>query len=121
MPRRPSPRARTGAHRLTRLRLPERGREVAGDSHRTQRPVTDLAPGAVSLEVVFTPPAGLALDERDGPATRLHVAAMAASCDHAVDGAEVAFPACHVHQQDWGVPVRLVPGAGVRLELVLHG
>ena len=37
----------------------------------------------------------------------LHVAAIAASCD--ADGTE--FPACHVHQQDWGVPVRLVEGA----------
>jgi hypothetical protein len=33
----------------------------------------------------------------------------------------VEFPACHVHQQDWGVPLRLVPGAEPRLELVLRG
>ncbi len=36
----------------------------------------------------------------------LHVSAMAASCDD--DPAE--YPACHVHQQDWGVPVRLAEG-----------
>jgi hypothetical protein len=43
----------------------------------------------------------------------LHVAARAASCDaHGGEGA-----ACHMHQQDWGVPVRVVDG-GVR-ELVL--
>jgi hypothetical protein len=48
----------------------------------------------------------------------LHVAAMAASCDEA-DGAE--FPACHVHQQDWGVPVRLVEGAPSELRLYLAG
>jgi thiol-disulfide isomerase/thioredoxin len=48
----------------------------------------------------------------------LHVAAMAASCD---DAAEVEFPACHVHQQDWGVPVRLVEGAPPRLTLYLAG
>ena len=43
----------------------------------------------------------------------LHVAARAASCDEG--GGEGA--ACHLHQQDWGVPVRVVEG-GVR-ELVL--
>jgi thiol-disulfide isomerase/thioredoxin len=43
----------------------------------------------------------------------LHIAARAASCDaHGGEGA-----ACHMHQQDWGVPVRVVDG-GVR-ELVL--
>ena len=34
----------------------------------------------------------------------LHVSAMAASCD---DDPANEYPACHVHQQDWGVPVRL--------------
>ena len=29
--------------------------------------------------------------------------------------------ACHIHQQDWGVPVQLVPGAESRLTLMLHG
>jgi hypothetical protein len=47
----------------------------------------------------------------------LHVAARAASCDsHGGEGA-----ACHVHQQDWGVPVRVTPD-GVRcLVLPLSG
>ena len=35
------------------------------------------------------------------------------------DGSE--FPACHVHQQDWGVPVRLVDGAPADLRLYLAG
>jgi thiol-disulfide isomerase/thioredoxin len=48
----------------------------------------------------------------------LHVSAMAASCDE--DPAN-PYPACHVHQQDWGVPVRLVAGAAERLPLVLAG
>ena len=48
----------------------------------------------------------------------LHVAVFAASCD---DAAEVEFPACHVHQQDWGIPVRLTPGGARRLPLVLRG
>lgn len=48
----------------------------------------------------------------------LHVSAMAASCD---DDPSVEFPACHVHQQDWGVPVRLAPDGAQRLPLVLAG
>ncbi|MFE9256401.1 NHL domain-containing thioredoxin family protein [Streptomyces sp. NPDC006879] len=48
----------------------------------------------------------------------LHVSAMAASCD---DDPENEYPACHVHQQDWGVPVTVVEGGAVRLPLVLAG
>jgi hypothetical protein len=53
----------------------------------------------------------------------LHVSAKAASCDEMPDGADPAefFPACHVHQQDWGIPVRIVPGAATRLPLILRG
>jgi thiol-disulfide isomerase/thioredoxin len=142
----------SATHRLTRLRLPEEALVIDGVAHRTRRPVTELAPGEIDLEVAFRAPPGQRLDERYGPATRLvvtatppqllrsgegtgadlrralvldahvgdgvlHVAAMAASCDD--EG--VAFPACHVHQQDWGVPIRLVEGAPSRLELFLAG
>ncbi|MEV5784160.1 thioredoxin-like domain-containing protein [Streptomyces sp. NPDC052287] len=48
----------------------------------------------------------------------LHVSAMAASCD---DDPSNEYPACHVHQQDWGVPVRLTAGGARRLPLVLAG
>ncbi|MET8247863.1 NHL domain-containing thioredoxin family protein [Streptomyces sp. NPDC005202] len=48
----------------------------------------------------------------------LHVSAMAASCD---DDPSNEYPACHVHQQDWGVPVRLVEAGTDRLPLVLAG
>ncbi|MBO0652288.1 redoxin domain-containing protein [Streptomyces triculaminicus] len=48
----------------------------------------------------------------------LHVSAMAASCD---DDPANEYPACHVHQQDWGVPVRVVEGGAARLPLVLAG
>ena len=47
----------------------------------------------------------------------LHVAARAASCDE--DGGEGA--ACHMHQQDWGVPVRVVEGGATQLVLPLSG
>jgi hypothetical protein len=145
----------SAAHRLTRLRLPDRARRVDGPAHRTRRPATDVAPGPLELDVVFTPPPGQQLDDRYGPATRLlvsatppelladgsgtgtdlcralvlrqpaaggpdsgvlHVSATAASCD-----SEGEFPACHVHQQDWGIPMRLVPGGVRRLALVLRG
>jgi hypothetical protein len=142
----------SAAHRLTRVRLPDEALVVDGVAQRTHRPVTEVRPGTVELEVVFVPPAGQKLDERYGPATRLvvsstppgllregegrgegltrtlvldahagdgvlHVAATAASCD--ADGTE--FPACHVHQQDWGVPVHLVEGAPAELRLYLAG
>ena len=48
----------------------------------------------------------------------LHVSAMAASCDEADEN---EFPACHVHQQDWGVPVRVTSSGTSRLPLVLAG
>ncbi|GLF96629.1 NHL domain-containing thioredoxin family protein [Streptomyces yaizuensis] len=48
----------------------------------------------------------------------LHVSAMAASCD---DDPANEYPACHVHQQDWGVPVTVADGGAVRLPLVLAG
>ncbi|MFE9330795.1 NHL domain-containing thioredoxin family protein [Streptomyces sp. NPDC006925] len=139
-------------HRLTRLRLPEDAVRVEGVAHRTQRAATEVAPGALRLDVVFQAPAGQKLDTRYGPATRLvvsstppellaegegtgtelhrevrlagaegtegvlHVSAMAASCDE-----EGEYPACHMHQQDWGVPVRLTAGGADRLPLVLAG
>lgn len=48
----------------------------------------------------------------------LHVSATAASCD---DDPDNPYPACHVHQQDWGIPVRLTEGGADRLPLVLAG
>ncbi|WP_406049996.1 NHL domain-containing thioredoxin family protein [Kribbella sp. NBC_00889] len=59
----------------------------------------------------------LVIDERVGDGV-LHVAVQAASCD---DSAEVEFPACHMHRQDWGVPIRVTPDGAPRLELVLSG
>ncbi|MFE4632966.1 NHL domain-containing thioredoxin family protein [Streptomyces sp. NPDC056773] len=52
------------------------------------------------------------------PGGVLHVSAMAASCD---DDPENEYPACHVHQQDWGVPVTVTPDGATRLPLVLAG
>ncbi|CAM5482299.1 NHL domain-containing thioredoxin family protein [Streptomyces abikoensis] len=140
-------------HRLTRLRLPESAVRVEAVAHRTQRAATDVAPGRLRVDVVFTAPAGQKLDTRYGPSTRLivsstppgllaegagtgtelgrdlvlaegvtegilHVSAMAASCD---DDPANEYPACHMHQNDWGVPVRVVAGGAERLPLVLAG
>ncbi|MEU2108082.1 NHL domain-containing thioredoxin family protein [Streptomyces sp. NPDC019507] len=56
----------------------------------------------------------------------LHVSAMAASCDDPAGGTSQSetggeYPACHVHQQDWGVPVRVTRDGAARLPLVLAG
>jgi thiol-disulfide isomerase/thioredoxin len=139
----------SAAHRLERPVSPGEMARVSGPARSTARPVTALATGPVQLTVGFEPPPGQHLDERDGPATRLvvtatppelllegggagtglsrrlvlagtagvlHVAATAASCDEGVE-----HPACHITQQDWGIPVRLEDGAAVSLELVLRG
>jgi DNA-binding beta-propeller fold protein YncE len=145
----------SAAHRIARVRLPARlaGEILDSGAHRTQRPVSDVGPGEVRLEVLFTPATGQKYDDRYGPSTRLqvsstppelllagsgddvpldrvltinpavgsgilHVTAQAASCD--ADEA-IEFPACHLNQQDWGVPVRVVEGGPAVLTLPLHG
>jgi hypothetical protein len=90
---------------------------------------------ASQLHVSATPPALLRSGEGRGteltrvlevdPAVGdgvLHVSARAASCDEVDDdggeaGGEGA--ACHVHQQDWGIPVRTTPGGVTELRLPL--
>ena len=144
-------------HQLVRVPLPDKAQRVDGLAHRTQRPTTDLAPGAVRLEVAFTPPSGQKLDDRWGDPTRLtvsatpdrflrsgggkgeglqreldldpevadgvlHISVQAASCDGDPATGEVPeHAACHLFQQDWGIPVRLVPGAPASLTLDLRG
>jgi DNA-binding beta-propeller fold protein YncE len=137
----------SNAHRLTRVPLGAATR-TEGFSHTTQRPVTEVA-GTLRLEVMFSPPPGQKVDDRFGPPSQLvvgatppallregegrgtdlartivldpevgegvlHVAARAASCD--IEGENAA---CHMHQQDWGVPIRIVAGADGVLSLPL--
>jgi thiol-disulfide isomerase/thioredoxin len=150
----------SAAHRLVRIPLPDEALRVEGSAYRTQRPPTDVAPGPLDLEVLFTPPVGQKLDDRYGPSTYLvvsssppsllvegagsgtdlarplvladaesagtdagvlHVSVRAASCDDPDAPGAAEFPACHVHQQDWGVPVRLAADGTTRLALVLSG
>jgi len=52
----------------------------------------------------------------------LHVSVQAAACDGDPDTGEVPeHAACHLYQQDWGIPVRLVAGADDALVLDLRG
>jgi hypothetical protein len=115
------------------------------------RTPTDIAAGSVELRVVFPPPPGQKLDTSFGPATQLqvsstppalltggtgtgidlvrtlvvdpsigsgvlHVSGRAASCD-----IDAEHPVCRLHQQDWGVPVRIGAGAPAEVMLVLAG
>jgi hypothetical protein len=52
----------------------------------------------------------------------LHVSVRAASCDgDPVTGEVPEHAACHLYQQDWGIPVVLVAGAPTELTLDLRG
>jgi DNA-binding beta-propeller fold protein YncE/thiol-disulfide isomerase/thioredoxin len=157
-----SPRARlvvveSAAHQLVRIALPDKAQSVEGLAHRTQRPLTEVAPGPLALTVNFTPPTGQKLDYRWGDPTRLmvsatpegllregaggaegltrtlvldpaagdgvlHISVQAASCDgDPLTGEVPEHAACHLYQQDWGIPVVLVEGATDRLDLDLRG
>jgi thiol-disulfide isomerase/thioredoxin len=63
----------SAAHRL--VRPIQAMALVAGPALRTQRPVTDVAPGVLTLEVAFAPAPGRKQDTRYGPSTRLTVSA----------------------------------------------
>jgi DNA-binding beta-propeller fold protein YncE len=143
----------SAAHRLTALApgaVAAAGART-GTRHRTERPPTYLAPGEVSLDVIFTPAPGQKLDESFGPSTRLDVSA--SPPDLLVEGAgtgtdlhrrlviadgvdrgvlqvvaqaatcdaDVEHAACHLTRQDWGVPVIASPDGSPRLALILRG
>jgi sugar lactone lactonase YvrE/thiol-disulfide isomerase/thioredoxin len=141
----------SAAHRLVRIDPDAVVGEVEGARQRTERPVTDLAPGEIVLDVVFSPAPGQKLDDSFGPPTRLQVSA--SPPDLLVEGAgessdlsrrlvlsetvsggvlqvvaqaatcdaDSAHAACHLTRQDWGVPVRIVAGGAARLPLILRG
>ncbi|MCY7396887.1 MAG: NHL domain-containing thioredoxin family protein [Nocardioides sp.] len=141
----------SAAHRLTRVPLGAAGTTTDGFAHTTQRPVTDVPttlelvvaftpPPGQKVDDRFGPPSQLVVESTPPGLVRtgggrgtelrrtleldphvgdgvLHVAARAGSCD--VDAGPGA--ACHMHQQDWGVPVRISAGAAALLELPLVG
>jgi thiol-disulfide isomerase/thioredoxin len=143
----------SAAHRLTRVPWSADSAALVAEPsvHVLTRTPMQVAPGAVDLVVVFTPPPGEKLDTSFGPATQLqvsstppallttgtgtgtdlartlridasvgsgvlHVSARAASCE-----IDAEHPVCRLHQQDWGVPVRVEPGAPSEVVLVLAG
>jgi thiol-disulfide isomerase/thioredoxin len=140
----------SAAHRLTRL-APGAVRTVAGERHRTERPASPLAPGEVTLDVVFTPAPGQTMDESFGPSTRLEVSAsppelllegagvgtdlsrrlvvnpavatgiLQVVAQAATCDADVEHAACHLTRQDWGVPVVIDQNGLARLPLILRG
>jgi thiol-disulfide isomerase/thioredoxin len=140
----------SAAHRLVRL-APGVVKTVTGERRRTERPASPLAPGEVTLEVVFTPAPGQKLDTTYGPSTRLVVSAsppelllegegtttelsrrlvispavpkgiLQVVAQAATCDEDVEHAACHLTRQDWGVPVVVEAGAPRRLPLILRG
>lgn len=144
----------SAAHRLTRLApgaLVAAGVTVSGTRHRAERLPSPLAPGEVTLDVVFTPAPGQKLDRAYGPSTRLEVSAsppellvegsgvgtdlsrrlvlnaevpngvLQVVAQAATCDTDVEHAACHLTRQDWGVPVRVIADGPRRLPLILRG
>lgn len=144
----------SAAGRLTAIPIVA-GERVQSERLRTSRPAIAVAPGVVTIEVIFEPPPGEKRDDRYGPSTQLvvssspgglissgagttsdlvreiqmeavaaegvlHVAAKGASCDD-TGGDPEAHAACHIHQQDWGIPVVLDTDGVSRVTLILSG
>jgi len=65
----------SAAHRLEWITPGAGDQRVSDGAHRVRRPPTEIAPGELELAVVFTPPPGQKLDERDGPPVRLEITA----------------------------------------------
>jgi thiol-disulfide isomerase/thioredoxin/sugar lactone lactonase YvrE len=140
----------SAAHRLTRL-APGVVKRVDGERHKTERPPSRLAPGEVTLDVIFTPAPGQKLDSQFGSPVRLVVSASPADlllegegtttelsrkivlnpdvpkgvlqvvAQAATCDVDAEFGACHLTRQDWGVPIVIDPSAPSRLPLILRG
>ena len=131
-----------GAHRTQRPPT-----QIAAGTLRLDVPFTP-APGqklddrwgpSTQLQVTATPPELLLAGAGNGPDLFrdleinpdvaegvLHVTAKAASCDvvplgHDGEPDPEVFPACHLAQQDWGVPVRVTSDGAGELTLPLRG
>lgn len=57
----------------------------------------------------------------DVPEGVLHITARAAACDGEPGGEIPEHAACHLYQQDWGIPLALAPGGDSTLTLDLRG
>jgi thiol-disulfide isomerase/thioredoxin len=65
----------SAAHQLVRPVTAGQLEQVLGAALRTERPVTELRPGPITLSTPFVAPPGRKLDERYGPSTQLTVSA----------------------------------------------
>ncbi|MFC7528911.1 NHL domain-containing thioredoxin family protein [Actinoplanes sp. GCM10030250] len=140
----------SAAHRLIRL-APGVVKTVTGERHRTERPPSHLAPGEVTLDVIFTPAPGQKLDSQFGSPLRLTVSASPAELLLEGDGVttelsrrlvlnpdvpkgilqvvaqaatcdvDAEYGACHLTRQDWGVPIVIDRAGPDRLPLILRG
>lgn len=143
-------------HQLVRIPIPRSAQRVDEGASQTQRPRTDVAPGAFDLAVRFSAPTGQKLDDRWGDPTQLkisatppelltggggtsiglnrtltlspdipegvlHITARAAACDGEEGGDIPDHAACHMYQQDWGIPVSVSAGGDTELSLDLRG
>ncbi|HEX6500922.1 MAG TPA: NHL domain-containing thioredoxin family protein [Micromonosporaceae bacterium] len=144
----------SAAHRLTRLApgaLAAAGVVADGTRLRTERPATSVAPGELTLDVIFTPAPGQKLDSSFGSPIRVEVSAspkellvegagvgdelrrrlvispdvprgvLQVAAQAATCDADAEHAACHLTRQDWGVPVEVHPDGATRLPLVLRG
>lgn len=142
--------AETAANRILLLPI-EKESLVQGAALRTARPALEVKAGELLVDVSFSAPPGQKLDERYGPSSYLvvsstpkellldgagssvelkrkivlnpeiaegvlHVAAKGASCDESDEAAQ-----CHIHQQDWGIPIKVSSTGTAVVELVLAG
>jgi hypothetical protein len=140
----------SAANKITLLPI-ESEAMVQGAAMRTARPALEVSPGEIKIDVTFSAPPGQKLDERYGPSSYLvvsstpkelllegagnsvelqrrivlnpeisegvlHVAAKGASCDESDEGAQ-----CHIHQQDWGIPIKQSTRGSKTVDLVLSG
>ncbi|MEV4415487.1 NHL domain-containing thioredoxin family protein [Catellatospora sp. NPDC049609] len=141
----------SAAHRLVRLAPSATAGLVDAGRHKVERPPSQLAPGTVTLDVIFTPAPGQKLDRSFGDPTRLEVSASPAElllegagvttdlsrrlvlnpavprgvlqvvAQAATCDADVEHAACHLTRQDWGVPIVVAADGADRLPLILRG
>ncbi len=137
----------SAAHRLVR---PVPAAElVRGPAHHSERPVSVLRAGTVTLDVMFSPAPGRKLDDRYGPSHSLSVTASPPELLRAGAGESTELrrtlelgpgrgvlhvtaqaascdesgehAACYLARQDWGVPVEVRDGGDAEISLVLLG
>lgn len=121
-----------------------------GEALRLVREPISVKPGVLTVAITFAPPPGQKKDERYGPSTQLvvsstprtlieegsgrsvelerqvviadnaqsgilHVQAKGASCEEGENAA------CHIHQQDWGIPIVVSSDGTSTVTLTLSG